>query len=261
MSDSLLETYIAGHIAASPDEIIRFSWHGGEPTLLGLDFFRKAVSLQRKHARPGRRIANGMQTNGTLLDADWGRFLAEERFSVGISLDGPAGDPRPAPREQGRPAELQAGDARLRDPAPVRRLDGRPVRGRRAQRRPAPEVYGFFKSIEASYVSFLPLVERRPGNAAGDEVEPGIRPGRGMGRFSLRRLRRVGRRRHRPDQGPDLRGSGPDGLRPGAFALPLPAGLRRRSRPRAQRRPLFLRPFRRRRPPAGEHRRDRRSTR
>lgn len=90
MSDSLLETYIAAHIADSPDEIIRFSWHGGEPSLLGLDFFRTAVALQKKHAPPGRRIANGMQTNGTLLDADWGRFLAEEDFSVGISLAGRA---------------------------------------------------------------------------------------------------------------------------------------------------------------------------
>ena len=64
------------------DEVV-FSWQGGEPTLLGLDFFRKVVALQRKHAKPGQRIENDLQTNGTLLDEDWARFLKEHRFLVG----------------------------------------------------------------------------------------------------------------------------------------------------------------------------------
>ena len=89
MPEDLLEDYIAQHIAASPDEIIRFSWHGGEPTVLGVDYFRRIVDIQRRH-RPARRtVVNGMQTNGTLLDEEWGRFLAAEGFSVGLSLDGP----------------------------------------------------------------------------------------------------------------------------------------------------------------------------
>jgi uncharacterized protein len=89
MPDGLLEAYIVQHIEAAPDPVIRFSWHGGEPTALGLDFFRKITALQGKH-RPSRRtIANGLQTNGVLLDEEWGRFLAAEGFAVGLSLDGP----------------------------------------------------------------------------------------------------------------------------------------------------------------------------
>ena len=88
MPDDILENYIAQHIEASPDPEIRFSWHGGEPTLLGLDYFRKIVELQQRHGHK-KRIVNGIQTNGTLLTEDWCRFLAKEGFSVGISIDGP----------------------------------------------------------------------------------------------------------------------------------------------------------------------------
>src|SRR4030042_973541 len=66
MADDVLEEYIVQHISASPDPVIRFSWHGGEPTLLGVDYFRTIVALQRKHQPPHRRIAHGLQTNGTL---------------------------------------------------------------------------------------------------------------------------------------------------------------------------------------------------
>ena len=81
----LIRQYIEGVTA---DEVV-FSWQGGEPTLRGLDFFRKVVALQAKHARPGQRVENDLQTNGTLLDADWARFLKEHRFLVGLSIDGP----------------------------------------------------------------------------------------------------------------------------------------------------------------------------
>jgi uncharacterized protein len=171
MDEALLESYIAQHIAASPDEIIRFSWHGGEPTLLGLAFFRKVVSLQRKHVRTGRRISNGLQTNGTLLDADWARFLAEEKFSVGLSLDGPRElhDLRRKNRS-GRPSFKEA----LRGYDVLRRrgvqTDILCVVGAHNAARPEI-VYRFFRSIDAPYVTFLPLVHRRPGTA--DEVDPG----------------------------------------------------------------------------------------
>ena len=89
MADDLLEHYIVQHIAASPKESILFSWHGGEPTVLGLDYFRRIVELQRRHRPPGREILNGIQTNGTLLDEEWCRFLAAEAFYVGLSVDGP----------------------------------------------------------------------------------------------------------------------------------------------------------------------------
>ena len=90
MPESLLEDYIVQHVAASPESTIAFSWHGGEPTILGLEYFRKIVELQRKHRPAGRRIANGIQTNGCVLDEAWCGFLAAEGFSVGLSLDGPA---------------------------------------------------------------------------------------------------------------------------------------------------------------------------
>ncbi len=89
MPVDLLEEYIVQHIAASPEPVIRFAWHGGEPTALGVDYFRTIVALQRKHQPPNQRIVNGIQTNGTLLDETWCRFLAAEGFAVGLSLDGP----------------------------------------------------------------------------------------------------------------------------------------------------------------------------
>ncbi len=67
-----------------------FGWQGGEPTLMGLDFFKKAVSLQQKYGVSGQSVSNGLQTNGILLDAEWARFLRRYNFLVGVSLDGPA---------------------------------------------------------------------------------------------------------------------------------------------------------------------------
>lgn len=88
MDDELLERFIRQRIEGSPGPEVEFAWQGGEPTLAGLPFFRRAVELQRKHAR-GRRITNAFQTNGTRLDDEWAAFLARHRFLVGISLDGP----------------------------------------------------------------------------------------------------------------------------------------------------------------------------
>src|SRR4030042_2672771 len=89
MSLDILEKYIKQHIEASQETLIRFSWHGGESTLLGLNYFRRIVALQSKHQPPHTLIANGIQTNGTLIDEDWCRFFAAEGFTVGLSLDGP----------------------------------------------------------------------------------------------------------------------------------------------------------------------------
>ena len=90
MPEKLLENlHRSAHSKPSPVPTINFSWHGGEPTLLGVDYFRKIVALQRRHQPPGRHITNGIQTNGTLLDENWCRFLADEGFGVGISMDGP----------------------------------------------------------------------------------------------------------------------------------------------------------------------------
>jgi uncharacterized protein len=88
MPDSLLETYIRQYIAASPGPVVSFTWHGGEPTLAGLDFYRLAVDLQQRYLPAGWSCWNNLQTNGILLNDDWCAFLADARFDVGLSIDG-----------------------------------------------------------------------------------------------------------------------------------------------------------------------------
>ncbi len=88
MSPEMLETFIRQYIEGHDYEEVVFSWQGGEPTLLGLDFFREVVRLEKKYA-DGKRIQNDLQTNGTLLDEDWCRFLKANEWLVGISVDGP----------------------------------------------------------------------------------------------------------------------------------------------------------------------------
>ncbi len=91
MEDDLLETHIRQYIEAQTGDEVIFSWQGGEPTLLGLDFFRRVVELQQRYRKPGQAVENDLQTNGTLLDEEWVAFLKEHRFLVGLSVDGPAG--------------------------------------------------------------------------------------------------------------------------------------------------------------------------
>ena len=173
MSDEVLEEYIVQHIEASPGQVAAFSWHGGEPTVLGLKYFRKIVELQRKHQPKGRRIVNGMQTNGTLLDENWCRFLAAEGFAVGLSIDGP--------RElHDRHRVTRSGDATFERAMNSYRL----LRDHgiycemlcvvHADNALHPlEVYRSFREIGAKYITFLPLVERHPdaeGGVSGHSV-------------------------------------------------------------------------------------------
>ncbi|MDP2853099.1 MAG: anaerobic sulfatase maturase [Smithellaceae bacterium] len=89
MSLPVAETLIRKTLLSNA-QLNSFCWQGGEPTLMGLDFFREAVAFQKKYSRPGQVIENAMQTNGLLLDDHWCEFLRQENFLVGISLDGPA---------------------------------------------------------------------------------------------------------------------------------------------------------------------------
>jgi uncharacterized protein len=89
MSEEVLEAFTRQYIEAQRVPEVTFGWQGGEPTLIGLDFFRRAVELQQQYARPGMRILNALQTNGTLLDDAWCAFFAEHNFLIGLSLDGP----------------------------------------------------------------------------------------------------------------------------------------------------------------------------
>jgi len=88
MSRQVAEEMIRQYMTMSP-EGATFAWQGGEPTLMGLDFFRLVVALQMKHGGPGQVVSNALQTNGTLIDEEWARFLRRYRFLVGISIDGP----------------------------------------------------------------------------------------------------------------------------------------------------------------------------
>ncbi|WP_418991074.1 anaerobic sulfatase maturase [Alistipes sp.] len=88
MSDQLLELYIKQYIEANEVPVVQFCWHGGEPLLLGVEFYRRAMDLQRKYAA-GKRIENTLQTNGTLVDEAWCELFAANNFLVGLSLDGP----------------------------------------------------------------------------------------------------------------------------------------------------------------------------
>ena len=89
MADDLLEDYIRQYIAAQQVPEITFAWQGGEPTLMGLPFFERAVELQQKHCPPGKRITNTLQTNGVTLDDAWGEFFHTHDFLIGLSIDGP----------------------------------------------------------------------------------------------------------------------------------------------------------------------------
>jgi len=181
MPDSVLEDYIVQHIRACSDPAILFSWHGGEPTLLGVEFFRKVVSLQKKHRPRTQRIVNGIQTNGTLLDESWCQFLAEEEFSVGISLDGPeqihdlhrvTKGKGPTYKEAMRGYELlQKHHISCDILCVVQSENVKDPLG----------VYRFFKGIGAQSISFLPLVEPELKESSG--VSKRSVPAEALGHF------------------------------------------------------------------------------
>jgi uncharacterized protein len=160
MPDDLLERYIAQHIEASPSETITFEWHGGEATLLGLDYFRRIVELQRKYLPAGRSARNGVQTNGTMLDEEWCRFLAAEKFGIGLSIDGPRElHDRYRYAKNGKATHRQVVDAyhMLRRHGIM--TDVLCVVHNINVRQPAA-VYRFFKELGVEYLQFLPIVNR-----------------------------------------------------------------------------------------------------
>ncbi len=88
MDDDLLELYIRRNIEGNASPVLSFAWHGGEPLLAGIDFYKKAVALQKKYAE-GREVENSIQTNGLLVNREWCDFFRDNNFLVGISIDGP----------------------------------------------------------------------------------------------------------------------------------------------------------------------------
>jgi len=175
MADDLLEEYIAQQIAITPGPEITFSWHGGEPTVLGLEYFRRIVELQGKHRPNGRRIINTIQTNGVLLTDDWCRFFAAEHFAVGLSLDGPPAlhdAYRVTKDKKATQGQVMRAYGLLREHKLS--VDLLCVVHARNVQYPL-EVYRFFKEIGAQYLSFIPLVEPRsdsPGGVSERTVPP-----------------------------------------------------------------------------------------
>jgi uncharacterized protein len=90
MSDDVLEQYIRQLIESHQTDSVNIAWQGGEPTLMGLDFYRRTMTVVEKYRRPGMSTLHTMQTNGTLLDDEWAAFFKEHGFLIGISIDGPA---------------------------------------------------------------------------------------------------------------------------------------------------------------------------
>ena len=88
MQDDLLEIYIRQLVESQPEQVT-IAWQGGEPTLMGLEFFRRSVALVEKYRRPGQRVEHTIQTNGTRLDDAWCEFFKQHGFLVGLSVDGP----------------------------------------------------------------------------------------------------------------------------------------------------------------------------
>lgn len=163
MNEQVLENYIIQHFEASCENPIMFSWHGGEPLLAGIGFFREALRLQKKYQPPDAVILNGIQTNGTLIDDEWCRLFADERFMVGISLDGP--EPY-----HGRFRKDLRGDSSF----------GKVINGLTLLKKYRisfeilcvvssfnslfpHDVYRFFRDLGAEFITFLPLLIRVPG--------------------------------------------------------------------------------------------------
>ena len=180
MRDEVLEAFTRSYIECQPAGTpeVQFAWQGGEPTLVGLPFFRRVVELQRRYQRSGMRVTNALQTNGVLLDDDWARFLRDHDFLVGISLDGPedlhdrwrrdAGGRGSFRRVMRGLESLKRRDVAFNTLAVVHAANGsQPAR-----------MYAFFKEIGSRFLQFIPLVERDGAGVSARSIE-----GRAYGRF------------------------------------------------------------------------------
>jgi uncharacterized protein len=162
MSLETLEALTRQYMGSQDRGVITFAWQGGEPTLAGLDFFRKALLIQDKYRRPGVAIENTLQTNGTLLDDQWCRFLHEKRFLIGLSVDGPnALHDIYRKDKQGKPTSgrvVQASRLLRKHQVEFNTLT---VVNRENAQHPL-QVYRFLRNmIGARYMQFIPCVEPR----------------------------------------------------------------------------------------------------
>lgn len=159
MSDDVLEAYVKQYIQSQDIPEITFAWQGGEPTLMGVEFFRKAVALQKKFAH-GKRISNAFQTNGTLLDDEWCQFLHANKFLVGLSIDGPA-ELHDIYRVDKHQKPTFGAVKRGLDLLKKHRVEFNTLTVvNRANSQKPLDVYHFLKEIGSGYMQFIPLVER-----------------------------------------------------------------------------------------------------
>jgi uncharacterized protein len=168
MSDEVLRAFVTNYIASQPTPVVEFVWQGGEPTLLGLDFFKRVIAFQRPLAGL-KTINNVLQTNGTLLTDAWCLFLKKHHFMVGISLDGPQAihDRYRRDRKGGGSFERALRGLRLlqKHQVPYNVLA---CVARETAQYPL-EVYRFFKSQEVEFIQFAPIVERLPHDPSGPD--------------------------------------------------------------------------------------------
>jgi uncharacterized protein len=171
MPPEVLESFIRQYIESQQTPEVQFAWQGGEPTILGVDFFQQVVELQKKYAN-GRTIANVIVTNGTFLNDEWCDFLTAHRFLVGISIDGPRGlHDRYRLDKQRRPTfdRVLRGIGFLKKHGTA--FNTLTVVNRENARRPI-EVYRFLKEVGSGFLQFIPLVGRVPvGTIPGAKVE------------------------------------------------------------------------------------------
>jgi uncharacterized protein len=170
MHEDVLESYIRQYIEAHDTPVVNFAWQGGEPTLLGVDYFRKLVEIQKKYAN-GKQIANAFQTNGVLLNDAWAEFFLEYQFLIGISIDGP--------RELHDAYRVDKGgqptfDRVMRGIETLRRnkVDFNTLTTVHRANADSPlEVYRFLRDNGSGYMQFIPIVER----IAHQVTEEGLR--------------------------------------------------------------------------------------
>jgi uncharacterized protein len=161
MSDEVLETYLRQVIESQDGPQVTIAWQGGEPTMMGVDFFRRAVKLIERYRRPGTNIEHTIQTNGTLLDDEWCDFFLDNDVLVGLSIDGPA-EMHDAYRVDrgGKPTHYRVlAAARLLARRGVEFNILCTVHARNADR--PLEIYRYFRDeLGARYMQFIPIVER-----------------------------------------------------------------------------------------------------
>jgi uncharacterized protein len=161
MDDDVLDAYVRQMLAAQPNAEVAIAWQGGEPTLMGLPFFRRSIELVAKYKKPGQKILHTIQTNGVLLDDEWARFFKAHGFLVGLSVDGPKrmhDAYRVAKGGRGTFDQvMRAWDCLVRNQVDVNVL----CTVHAANGDHGLDVYRFFRDqMQAKYLQFIPIVER-----------------------------------------------------------------------------------------------------